>query len=144
LLSFKFREFPAVTAVNILEAASPSSSSPSATDQQKAMTPSEARATFSPFDLKRIIAYTNNMLDYHVILDLLPSLAGMYFDDRIPPGPEGPVRLSAVQSAILCAVGLQRKQVEDVEVCNIFLDSLTRLRSAMLMLLFCLFKKVRT
>jgi N-acetyltransferase 10 len=80
------------------------------------MTPAEARAAFSPFDLKRIGAYANNMLDYHVILDLLPSLASLYFGHRFPPGPDGPLRLSAVQVSILCAVGLQRKQVEDIEV----------------------------
>jgi N-acetyltransferase 10 len=80
------------------------------------MTPAEAREAFNPFDLKRLQAYANNMLDYHVILDLLPSLATLYFQHRFPRGPDGPLRLSAVQGAVLCAVGLQRKQVEDVEV----------------------------
>lgn len=67
---------------------------------------------FSPFDLKRLESYGNNMLDYHVILDLLPTLAGLYFAKRLPED----VKLSGVQASILCALGLQRKSVEDIEV----------------------------
>jgi N-acetyltransferase 10 len=66
----------------------------------------------TPFDLKRLDSYANNMLDYHVVLDLLPSSAALYFERRL--GTE--VRLSAVQSAILLALGLQRKTIEEVEV----------------------------
>lgn len=67
----------------------------------------------TPFDLKRLESYANNSLDYHVVLDLLPTLASLYFDRRL--GPE--VRLSAVQSAILLGLGLQRKSVEEIEAC---------------------------
>lgn len=52
------------------------------------------------------------MLDYHVILDLLPTTANLFFQRRL--GDD--VRLTAVQSSILLALGLQRKTVEDVEV----------------------------
>jgi N-acetyltransferase 10 len=64
---------------------------------------------FSPFDLKRLESYTNNMLDYHVIIDLLPLIADLYFLDRTQ------VSLSGVQRAILLAIGLQRKAVDDLE-----------------------------
>lgn len=64
------------------------------------------------FDLKRLDSYANNLLDYHVILDLLPTVATLYFEKRL--GPE--VHLSAVQSSILLALGLQRKTIEEVEV----------------------------
>ena len=66
----------------------------------------------SPFDLKRLDSYSNNMLDYHVIMDLLPAVASLYFEKRL--GDE--VRLSAVQSSILLALGLQRKTIEEIEV----------------------------
>jgi N-acetyltransferase 10 len=66
----------------------------------------------TPFDLKRLESYANNMLDYHVILDLLPVVATFYFEKRL--GAE--MRLSAVQSSILLALGLQRKTIEEVEV----------------------------
>jgi N-acetyltransferase 10 len=67
----------------------------------------------SPYDLRRLESYANNMLDYHVILDLLPTVASLYFEKRL--GDQ--VRLSAVQCTILLALGLQRKTIEDVEVC---------------------------
>lgn len=34
-------------------------------------------------DMKRIAAYKSNMVDYHVILDLLPSMAHMFFLRRL-------------------------------------------------------------
>ena len=51
------------------------------------------------------------MLDYHAILDLLPLLAGMYFNKQLPVS----IHLSAIQSAVLLALGLQRKRIEEVE-----------------------------
>ena len=73
---------------------------------------SEMSILLTPFDLKRLESYANNMLDYHVVMDLLPTVAGLYFQKRL--GEE--VRLSAVQSSILLGVGLQRKSIEEVEV----------------------------
>jgi N-acetyltransferase 10 len=49
------------------------------------------------------------MLDYHVILDLLPLVAELYFGDRLQ------VSLSGVQRAILLSIGLQRKGIDDLE-----------------------------
>lgn len=78
---------------------------------------------FTPFDLKRLESYANNMLDYHVILDLMPAVANIFFQQRLAASSrtgdpqDGPVRLSALQSSILLAVGLQKKSVEDIEVC---------------------------
>ena len=116
LLTFKFREFGSVTALSVLEAAAagipadPGSADLSATHLSTLLT---------PFDLKRLQSYADNALDYHVILDLLPAIAGLYFEGRMSgpiSGEEGGgVRLSAVQSAILLAIGLQRKSVEEVE-----------------------------
>ncbi len=76
------------------------------------LTSTELGYNLTPFDLKRLESYANNMLDYHVILDLLPTVATFYFDKRL--GSD--VRLSAVQSSILLALGLQRKTIEEVEV----------------------------
>jgi len=72
---------------------------------------SELSILLTPFDLKRLEAYANNMLDYHVILDILPTVATLYFEKRL--GEE--VKLSAVQSSILLALGLQRKTIKEVE-----------------------------
>ena len=66
----------------------------------------------TPFDLKRLDAYANNTLDYHVIMDLLPIVASIYFEKRL--GSD--IGLSAVQSSMLLGLGLQRKTVEAIEV----------------------------
>ncbi|KAI5278162.1 hypothetical protein KEM54_004776, partial [Ascosphaera aggregata] len=68
-------------------------------------------AAFSPFDLKRLDSYANNLLDYHVILDLVPTLAEFYFSGRLG----SKVNLSGIQQSILLGVGLQRKTFEDIE-----------------------------
>nr|ASF90282.1 hypothetical protein SPAR01368 [Bartheletia paradoxa] len=107
LLSFKFREFASITALSILEAANGGDK----VDRKDVIDVKELRRLFTPFDLKRLESYANNMLDYHVILDLLPTIAGLYFAQRLPAD----VKLSAVQSSILLALGLQRKSIEDVE-----------------------------
>ncbi len=62
-----------------------------------------------PFDLKRLESYGNNMLDHHVITDLIPTLAKLYFTNAVN------VHLSAVQAAILAGVGLQKKSFDDLE-----------------------------
>ncbi|SCV74769.1 BQ2448_7798 [Microbotryum intermedium] len=118
LLSYKFREFSTVSALSVLEAANQGIYSSSTTQEDDeprvggdVLTGSEVKAFFSPFDLKRLDSYAQNMLDYHVILDLLPTLAGLYFSKRFPED----VQLSGLQASILLALGLQRKSVEDVE-----------------------------
>ncbi|RDB30389.1 RNA cytidine acetyltransferase [Hypsizygus marmoreus] len=110
LLSFRFREFGSVTALSVLEAAN---AGLKAHDQDKGkdLAVSELSILLTPFDLKRLESYANNMLDYHVILDLLPTVASLYFQKRL--GDD--VRLSAVQSSILLALGLQRKPIEEIE-----------------------------
>jgi N-acetyltransferase 10 len=51
------------------------------------------------------------MLDYHVIVDLLPVIAYLYFSRQLDD-----VKLSGVQSSILLGIGLQRKSIDDLEV----------------------------
>ena len=138
-MSFKFREFGSVTALSVLEAtnagvkaldADPARGTvPSSSDLPVGgvadsimklpmsciateMKAAELSVHMTPFDLKRLESYANNMLDYHVILDLLPAVGTFYFDKRL--GAE--LRLSAVQSSILLALGLQRKTIEELEV----------------------------
>jgi N-acetyltransferase 10 len=77
-----------------------------------ALTSQELSFLFTPFDLKRLESYAQNLLDYHIILDLLPTVATLYFEKRLGEG----VRLSAIQSSLLLGMGLQRKSVEAVEV----------------------------
>lgn len=110
LLSYQFREFPSVLSLSICESATlGSKSDPSFSPSP--LTKADLDAVFSPFDLKRLDSYANNMLDYHVILDMVPTVAQFHFLGRL----SGKVNLSGVQQSILLAVGLQRKSIDDLE-----------------------------
>ena len=54
-------------------------------------------------------AYSNNLVDHHIILDLLPSLAQAYFSNHIP------ANLSYLQAAILLSLGLQQNDISSLE-----------------------------
>ncbi|CAD7699176.1 unnamed protein product [Ostreobium quekettii] len=62
-----------------------------------------------PHDLKRLQSYSNNLVDHHMILDLVPALARAYFCGKLP------ATLSHGQAAILMGVGLQQLDITDVE-----------------------------
>lgn len=115
LLSYQFRTFPSIQSLSISESATNAMSNTkfSGTTPLRAtpLTITDLEASFSPFDLARLDSYANNMLDYHVVLDLLPQIAMYYFTGRL----KASVTLSGVQQAILLAIGLQRKVLEDVE-----------------------------
>ncbi|KAH0832443.1 hypothetical protein AYO21_05130 [Fonsecaea monophora] len=117
LLSYQFRTFPSVQGLSISESASRATKSgpdESSSTNVKPLTKADLDAHFSPFDLARLESYANNLLDYHVILDLLPALAYLYFTGRLKLPPCN-VSLSGVQQSILLAIGLQRKDLSDVE-----------------------------
>lgn len=101
LMSYEFRKFPAVQALNVIELTGKIEAAP--------LSRSSLDADLSPFDLKRLELYANNLLDYHVILDMMPLVAKLYFSKRASA-----VSLSSVQAAILLAVGLQHKSIDDV------------------------------
>lgn len=114
LLSYQFRAYAAVQSLSISESASaPSKANATTTTSSvltEPLTKHDLDGLFSPHDLARLDSYASNMLDYHVILDLLPSIAHLFFTGRMPQ-----VSLSGVQQAILLAIGLQRKDLSDVE-----------------------------
>ena len=110
LLSYQFRDFSSVLALSIDESAGQGAR----LDTSASIPPlakAELDSVFSPFDLKRLDSYANNMLDYHVILDMIPTIAILYFLGRL----KSAIKLSGVQCAILLAIGLQRKVLEDLE-----------------------------
>ena len=112
LLSYQFRAFGAVQSLSISESASAPSQKQGIqlSALSKPLSRPDLDSLFSPHDLARLDSYASNMLDYHVILDLLPTIAQLFFTNRLPQ-----VTLSGVQQAILLAIGLQRKDLSDVE-----------------------------
>jgi len=71
---------------------------------------SELNYFLTPHDLKRLELYGRNLCDHHLVADLLPVLARVYFSGRLGNG----FKLSSLQGALLCAIGLQNKGVDDV------------------------------
>ncbi|KAA8643528.1 hypothetical protein EYZ11_004275 [Aspergillus tanneri] len=110
LLSYQFREFPSVLSLSICESANAGAKLDTSLTPSP-LTKSTIDADLSPFDLKRIDSYSNNLLDYHVILDMVPTIAEYYFSGRL----SGKVSLSGVQQSILLAIGLQRKTLDHLE-----------------------------
>ena len=60
--------------------------------RDSAMTRADLDLTFTSYDLKRLELYSRNMVDYHLITDLLPTLTKLYFLNRLD------VNFSAVQA----------------------------------------------
>jgi len=64
----------------------------------------------TPHDMKRLELYGRNLCDHHLITDLLPTVARLYFIGRFGKG----FKLSSVQSAILCGIGVQNRVVDSL------------------------------
>ncbi|KAE8260566.1 hypothetical protein A4X09_0g7756, partial [Tilletia walkeri] len=125
LLGFRFREWDAVTALTVLENISLySSSSPTTPLSQP-----ELRVHLTPFDMKRLEGYGNGNVDFAIVLDLVPVLASLYFSRKLYALDESallagststaemrstPLKLSALQSALLIGLGAQRKDVGEL------------------------------
>ncbi|XP_066439613.1 RNA cytidine acetyltransferase [Eleutherodactylus coqui] len=104
LLSYQFRSFSPSIALNILQNKNVKKESASS------ITRSELESSFTPYDLKRLEMYSQNMVDYHLIMDLIPSISKMFFLQKY-----GGLNLSAAQSALLLGIGLQHKSVDELE-----------------------------
>ncbi|KAG5461337.1 MAG: tRNA binding domain-containing protein, partial [Olpidium bornovanus] len=121
LLSYQFKTLPSVLALSILEVTYRKRKA-----HANSLTKADIDRNYSAYDLKRLESYARNMLDYHVILDLIPSIArhhlnGWFGASLSSASGDGAantglsVTLSALQSAILLGIGLQRKSVDDLE-----------------------------
>lgn len=108
LLSSAFRSFSPALALSVLD---PKISFSEQDIQEKASPESISRGKIplSPYDMQRMESYTNNLADYHLILDLVPCLAHLYFEEKIPAS------LSYSQAAILLCMGLQNHDIDYVE-----------------------------
>ncbi|KAB1272432.1 RNA cytidine acetyltransferase [Camelus dromedarius] len=87
LLSYQFSTFSPPLALNILQ--NRNIGKPT----QPALRREELEALFLPYDLKRLEMYSRNMVDYHLIMDMIPAISRMYFLNQL-----GDLALSAAQS----------------------------------------------
>uniref|UniRef100_A0A8C0JCB7 RNA cytidine acetyltransferase n=1 Tax=Chelonoidis abingdonii TaxID=106734 RepID=A0A8C0JCB7_CHEAB len=87
LLSYQFSTFPPSLALNILQNKNIKQ------ELQPPISRPELEAVFLPYDLKRLEMYSQNMVDYHLIMDTIPAVSRMYFLNQL-----GETSLSAAQS----------------------------------------------
>ncbi|KAK5661721.1 hypothetical protein OQA88_9821 [Cercophora sp. LCS_1] len=107
LLAYRFREFPPILAAMIEESASLGAAlDPSNTPPE--LTKEDLDKLLTPFDHKRLESYANGLLDYHVVLDLIPTISQLYFTGRL----KSSIKLNGVHEAILLAIGQQHKDVD--------------------------------
>uniref|UniRef100_A0A672QL63 RNA cytidine acetyltransferase n=1 Tax=Sinocyclocheilus grahami TaxID=75366 RepID=A0A672QL63_SINGR len=100
LLSFQFSKFSPTLALNISQNKNAKGDSSG----------TELAATFTPYDLKRLEMYSRNMVDYHLIMDMTPVIARMFFLKQL-----GDITLSVAQCALLLGIGLQHKSIDELE-----------------------------
>jgi N-acetyltransferase 10 len=103
LLGYDFRTWHSSLALSVLHQAKYSIT-------KKELTKDELDLFLSPHDLNRREKYAQNMIDYHMVMDLLPTLARLFFLHRLD------VSLNELKSAILLSFGLQYKSVETLSV----------------------------
>uniref|UniRef100_A0A8C9EKT4 RNA cytidine acetyltransferase n=1 Tax=Pavo cristatus TaxID=9049 RepID=A0A8C9EKT4_PAVCR len=87
LLSYQFSTFSPSLALNILQNKNIKQQS------QPPISRAELESAFIPYDLKRLEMYSRNMVDYHLIMDMVPTIARMFFLNQL-----GDISLSAAQS----------------------------------------------
>ncbi|KAK0535959.1 N-acetyltransferase 10 [Tilletia horrida] len=131
LLGYRFREWDAVTALTVLEnVSSTPSTTTTTTTKMQPLELAELRVHLTPFDMKRLEGYANGNVDYGIVVDLLPSLSALYFSRKLyalddatgttvttstPEMRNTPLKLSALQSALLLGLGAQRKEPADLQ-----------------------------
>nr|CAD7446206.1 unnamed protein product [Timema bartmani] len=100
LLGYQFSRFVPALALSVIQ-------NKACKIPVKDLSKEELDAYMTNYDVKRLEMYSNNMADYHLVMDLLPALSKLYFLNLM-----GSTHLSAVQAAILLGLGLQHKTVD--------------------------------
>lgn len=115
LLSYEFATFPGALSLSLLsDGDAKTKADESAAPLQRSATgeiePAELAMVITPYDVKRLKSYAKNLVDYHMIVDLIPSLSRLYFLERFPA-----MTLSYLQRAILVSIGLQHQSVDVIQ-----------------------------
>eukprot|EP00041_Stephanoeca_diplocostata_P033631 m.1116422 g.1116422 ORF g.1116422 m.1116422 type:complete len:1015 (+) comp24376_c0_seq2:198-3242(+) len=105
LLSIAFRDLPPGLALSVVGAKKSSTET-----TQEPLTPAGLARVLTEFDLKRLHAYSLNLIDYHAIVDLVPQLARLWLDGSVPAS----ITFTALQRALLVGMGFQHKTVDEL------------------------------
>lgn len=116
LLGGPFRDMEVRSAISVLEKMSEGSNSKASSVAERSgnasctLNAEELGYVLTPHDLKRLELYGRNLCDHHLVTDLLPSVARLYFTERF--GSD--FKLSSVQAAILCGIGVQNRPIDSL------------------------------
>jgi len=113
LLGFApFRDFPSIMAISVLD---PSPSILNSSRDKvvgkipaKLLSAEELRHFFTDIDLRRLEKYAKNLVDFHLILDIMPMLACLFLQGRCKTS------MSYSQCTLFLAIGLQRKNIDQI------------------------------
>ena len=103
LLSYNLSNFTSTLALEI-------ESSCFKPKEKALLSKSELDFFFSQYDQKRLLSYANNLVDYHLVMDLLPCIGQLYFSNKFD------FALSPVHAAVILGLSLQRKSIDDLMV----------------------------
>jgi len=81
----------------------------SSIESQQPLTAAPLLQFLSRDDIHRLEQYGRNLVEYNLVLDIVPTLATLFLSRRMPE-----VRLSSLQCAILLAVGCQHHTFDEV------------------------------
>ncbi|CAJ1456720.1 unnamed protein product [Effrenium voratum] len=81
----------------------------SSVESQQPLTAASLLQFLSRDDVHRLEQYGRNLVEYSLVLDIVPTLATLYLSRRMTQ-----IRLSSLQSAILVAVGCQHRTFDEV------------------------------
>jgi len=114
LLGGSFRDLEIRLAISVLENVTVAASSKltdRAGNSAGKIDSDELHLYLTPHDMKRLENYGRNLCDHHLVTDLLPVVARLYFTGRFGDS----FNVSSVQAALLCGIGLQNRTVESLK-----------------------------
>lgn len=111
LLGYEFNKLPPGLALAILEPGNDFWESKKGQKARKSI--EDIKEMFTPYDRRRLESYSRNLVDYHVVVDMLPKLAELYTLGGF--GSHDELNLSPAQNAILMSLGLQRRSVDELQ-----------------------------
>ncbi|XP_054719311.1 RNA cytidine acetyltransferase-like [Uloborus diversus] len=102
LLPSAFRNLPATLVLDVLHYSNV---------KIKNLVTCELQHLMTHCSIQRLEAYASNLVDYHLIMDLLPAICRFYFSFQFKE-----YFLSSIQEAVLISLGLQNKTIEGISM----------------------------
>jgi N-acetyltransferase 10 len=112
LLSFDFKSLSIKLSLSLLDPQLTTTTSIDDDDrdfsERKNMTKEQIELFITKYDFKRLEKYSKNMVNYSMIIDLIPTLAKLFFNNQLF------ISLSYIQAGVLLGVGLQNKSFDTI------------------------------